>query len=97
VEELNQVGVPLFALLLVWIVAPAVVAEVKGCDAGRWFVACGLVGVVVLAFLPRLRPGRPDAGRWQAIARLLGAVLSGVQLATFGVACAMSAWRTHAQ
>jgi hypothetical protein len=92
VEDLNRVGVLLFALLLVWIAAPAVVAEVKGYDAGRWFLACGLVGVVVLAFLPRLRPGHPEAGRWRAIAQRVGVVLSGVQLAGFAVAGAWSAW-----
>ncbi|VTR96263.1 unnamed protein product [Gemmata massiliana] len=90
-EDLNRVGVLLVALLLVWIAAPAGVAEVKGYDAGRWFWACGLVGVVVLAFLPRLRPGRPDADRWRAVGQRAGAVLSGVQLAVFAAACAWAA------
>ena len=68
---------------MVWIAAPAVVAGAKGYDEGRWFLACGLVGVVVLAF----RPATPR----RAVAQRAGALLSGIQLAVFAAACAWSA------
>jgi hypothetical protein len=46
------------ALLLVWSAAPATVVAARGYDAGRWFLACGLDGVIALACFLRL----PRAG-----------------------------------
>lgn len=94
-EDLNRVVVLLLALPAVWIAAPPAVASVKGYDSGPWWFGCGLVGVLVLAFLPRLGSTRPEAARWQAVADRLGRLLSGLQLSSFGVACAVSAWRTY--
>lgn len=37
----------------------------KGYDEGRWFLACGLVGVVVLAFRPAT-PRRAGGGPWHS-------------------------------
>lgn len=94
-EDLNRVGVLFVALLAVWIAAPPAVAAVKGYDSGPWWLGCGVLGVLVLACLPRLSCPRPDATRWRAVSDRLGWLLSGVQMSAFGVACVVSAWRTY--
>jgi hypothetical protein len=83
--------------MLVWVAAPPCVAAAKGYDSGRWFMACGLLGVLVLAFYPRLHPGlvSDQADLWRASANRVGAVLSAVQLSLLGLACTVIACDTY--
>ena len=93
-QDLNNAIELICVLGVVWIAAPAIVAYLKGYDWGWWLLTGGLIGVFVLAFLPRLSPNHPDASRWQAIARRAGLALTGLQFAVLiGFVCVTNARR----
>lgn len=82
-----EVFAGLFALMvvgMVWLVAPPVVAWLKGYPWVPWCFACGVLGVAVLAVFPRLHrvEGEEDKSRFLQWADRLGWTLS-----LFGLAC----------
>jgi hypothetical protein len=86
VEDLNNTIMLVFALFAVWIVAPGVVADIKGYPPDRCWMACGVIGVVVLAFVPRIKPDDNAAARHRAAAQAWSTVLTFLQLCGFVVA-----------
>jgi hypothetical protein len=79
-------------LVVVWLVAPAIVAYRKGYIVWPWLLGFGLIGVFVLAFFPIRKRVKfeQDRQRYQVVANAFGNFLSVSQLIVF--VCAPRYW-----